>query len=435
MQYISTKSTGSSVTLSQAVGRCVAPDGGMYMPERIPLIPRAFYNNISEMNLREIAYVVCSSFFGDDVPGTVLKSIVDEAFAFDAPLVRIAENKYVLELFNGPTLTFKDYGARFLARLMRHLDGSGSANRNVLIATTGNTGAAAASGLLGIDGISVSVLYPKGYLSRSQTAQFTGLGSNIHPLEVIGSVEDCKRLVQQAMADSSFEAMNLTGANSINIARLIPQITFSIYAYAQLLKMGVANADKALYSMPCGNCSNLVAAAMAKRMGLPTSGFIAATNVNNQIAPLLHDGTDTAHTTPARTLAPSCDMSYPSGWPRLEYIYNANLAAMRRDIATYAVTDTDIHVTINDLRARSGYTIDPHGAMALAAADALAPADVPAVIFATGHPAKQLDIMTKITGSAIELPVQLTRFMALKRHSTIIPPTLPALKKHLTNIN
>ena len=408
------------------------------MPESIPTIPKALYNNIGEMNLREIAYVVATSFFGEDVPPAVLKPIVDDSFSFDAPLVDLGGGKYMLELFHGPTLTFKDYGARFMARLMKYIDSRDKGvRRNVLVATTGNTGAAAANGLFRLDGISVCVLYPKGCLTRSQTAQFTALGENIHPVEIAGSVEDCKRLVEMALADPSLDDFRLTGANSINIARLIPQITFSMYAYSRLVAAGVADADKAFYSMPCGNLSNLVAAVMAKRMGLPMGGLIAATNANNPLEALVSGGDDTPKEhRPTHTLAPSIDMSYPSGWPRLKSLYGGDLQAMRRDICVASpVMDEDIADTVNRFRADYSYTADPHTAVAFAAAEASAPADVPVVVSATGHPAKQLDIMTRLTGSAIELPVQLTRFMAVRRHSTIIPPTLPALRKHLVSLN
>ena len=437
MRYISTNSSCPPATLADAVNRCVAPDGGLYVPEQIPVIPRALFNNISEMSLREIAFVVASSFFGNDVPAPVLKKITDEAFAFDAPLRRLHDDIYVLELFHGPTLTFKDYGARFMARLMKHLDGADRARgRNVLVATMGNTGAAAANGLFNLDGISVCVLYPKGVLNRSQTSQFTALGENIHPLEVAGTVEDCKLLVQRALADPSMSDFRLTGANSINLARLLPQITFTMYAYSRLAAMEVHGAGQAEYSMPCGNLSNLVAAAMAARMGTPVGRLIAAVNSNNQVVSVFGGASAAAGSKPVRTLAPSIDMVHPSGWPRLSHIYGGDIRAMKADIlAADPVSDERIAEVINSLRSEHGYTIDPHGAVAYAAAVAQGSPGVPKVVFATGHPAKQLDIMTRITGSSIELPVQLTRFMSVRRHSTIIPPTVPALRKHLLSIN
>ncbi len=437
MLFASTNASCPPCPLDDAVNRCVAADGGMFMPQVLPHFPQAFFNNISEMTLADIAYVVATTLLGDDVPAAELKSITADSFAYEAPMKELGDNHYVLELFHGPTLTFKDYGARFMARLMRYLDRrSGNVRRNVLVATTGNTGSAAANGLFRLEGISVSVLYPKGYLSKSQTAQFTALGENIHPIEVAGNVEDCKRLVQQAISDESMQNYHLTGANSINVARILPQIAFTMYAYSRLKALGVKNAEAAMYSMPCGNCSNLVAAVMAKRMGVPGGRLVAATNANDQLRALMSGAEGGPRHCPVKTFTPSIDMSYPSGWPRLSSLYDGKLELMRREIiCAPAVSDELIADTVTDLRRRFGYTIDPHGAVAYAAAEACREPGVPVVSFATGHPAKQLDIMTRITGAAIELPVQLTRFMSLRRHSSIIPPTLPALRKHLLNLN
>ena len=434
MRYVSTNQKSAPVSLKEAVNRCVADDGGMFMPAELPVLPRAYFNNIGDMSLREIAFVVANSFFGQDINPVALKAIVDDSFCNDIPVVRLGDDKYLLELFHGPTLTFKDYGARFMARLMRAIDTNSNCHRNVLVATTGNTGAAAANGLFRLEGISVSVLYPKGQLTRSQLAQLTALGENIHPLEIAGTVEDCKRLVQTAIADPSLDSYNLTGANSINIARLIPQITFALYGYSRLKALGVAGADSAIYSIPAGNMSNVVAAAMAKRMGCPMGRIIAATAANSQVAPLLR-GEDRNTGRPLHTYAPSIDMSYPSGWPRLTLLYGGDTEAMQRDIIAPDGIDNDtIAVTINSLRSDHRYTIDPHGAVAYASAVTVA-STAPKVIYATGHPAKQLDVMTRITGSSIEMPHQLNRFMSARRSSAIIPPTLPALKKHLLTIN
>lgn len=436
MRFISTNRINPPVSLDEAISRYIASDGGLFMPETLPAIPRAFFNNISEMNMREIAYVVATTLLGGDIAPAALKTIVDEAFAFDAPLRHIADNTYLLELFHGPTLTFKDYGARFMARVMQHLDSSKPGyKRNVLVATTGNSGAAAANGMFRLNNVNVTVLYPKGVLSRTQSAQFTVLGENIHPIEVLGSVEDCKRLVRKAMADPSMASFNLTGSNSINIARLIPQIAFAMHGYAQLLSLGVKNAEKAIYAMPCGNLSNLVATIIAKRMGLSTGKIIAATNTNNHLAPLVNGITDKpVAQTPSHTYTPSLDLTYPAGWQRLNYLFNGNLEAMQRDILPVAIDDNTVAETVNGLRSAHGYTIDTHGAAAYAAAARYATADAPKVVFATGHPARLLNIMTQITASAIELPVQLTRFMGERRRATILPPTVPALRKFLCGI-
>jgi len=433
MKYRSTKSIDGAVSLAEAVESCVAPDGGLYMPVTIPTLPKAYLNNIGEMSLRDIAYVVAISFFGDDISAGELKKIVDEAFAFDTPLVEVEPGMHVLELFHGPTLTVKDYGARFMARLMKRLLKSGS-RCNVLVATTGNTGAAVASSFHNMEGINVFVLYPRGRLSRMSIAQFTALGDNIHPVEVAGSIEDCKRMMQAAVADPALADYHLTGANSINVARLLPLASLALYAYGSLVAKNVPDADRAFYATPCGNLSNLVGTVIAKKMGLPTAGIIPAYNINSVLGELLDGVFSGMAAPPVPTFSPAMDMSYPSGWPRLEALYGGRLDLARADIIrNSAVSDVEIAGTINELRTK-GYTIDTHGAVAYAAARKVG-SEAPKVIFATGHPAKQLDIMTRITGAAIELPVQLTRFMSIKRNPLKIAPTLPALRKLILTYN
>lgn len=434
MKFVSTNNSSPAVGLEDAVGSCLAPDGGLYMPAEIPVIPRAFFNNIEGMSLADIAFVVATAFIGDDIPSAELKGIVDNAFAFDAPFRRIDKDTYVLELFHGPTLTCKDYAARFMAGILRYLDGGKNRRRNILVATTGNTGAAAANAFCSVPGVNVTVLYPKGKLPRQRTAYFTSLGENIYPVEVMGTVEDCKTLMEQAMADPAMGSFNLTGANSINVTRLIPQISYALYAYAHLKALEIEEADQALYSIPCGNLSNLVATAIAHRMGLPCGKIIAAMNGNNQLGDLMHGSVPRSYS-PTPSLAPSIDMVYPSGWPRLRALYNDNPEAMLGDIdAPQAVSDLEIETTIRNIYHSCGYALDPHTAVALVAANRPEYDGRLKVIMATGHPAKDIALTARITGTAPELPDQLTRFKNDKRHPVIIPPTMPALKKHLTNI-
>lgn len=435
MRFSSTNNSTTPVSLSEAINRCVAADGGMFMPEILPQIPRAFFNNIAEMSMREIAFVIANTFFGNDIDAVSLKKIVDESFAFDAGIRKLGTDKFVLELFNGPTLTFKDYGARFMARMMRYFDSKANTKRNVLVATTGNTGAAAANGLYRLPGINVIVLYPKGKLTRAQTSQITALGENIYPVEIVGTIEDCKRLVQQAIADHDLAPYRLTGANSINIARLLPQITFAFYAYSRLKALNVENAEKALYIMPTGNMSNVIATVMAKFMGCPMGGVVAAVGSNNQVAPILHAENGKTATRPIKTLAPAIDMSTPSGWPRLHYLFKGQQEKLLKTVqAGKPITDKEIADTIIHLQQEESYNIDTHAAVAYATALQYSESDSPKVIFATGHPAKQIDIITKITGRTIELPVQLTSFMSVKRPAAVLAPTLPALKKYLSTI-
>lgn len=427
MRFVSTSNPRVTASLAEAVARPIAGDGGIYMPETIPTIPQALFNNIEDMNLREIAYVVATSFLGMDVAPADLKAAVDYAFNVDAPLIELDTNLFVLELFHGPTLTCKDFGARFMSRLMGVV--VPDSPRTVMVATTGNTGSAIANGFLGREGINVVVLYPKGRLSRSQIAEMTSLGGNVYPVEVAGSVEDCKRLLQQAIADPELERFNITGANSINVARLIPQIAYAMQAYARLREMRVPNAENAVFSIPAGNLSNVVATVMAKRAGMPVSKIIGATNSNNALGKMLRGAECSRY--PLHTLAPSIDMAYPSGWPRLESIFK-NRDDIAEEISAVAADNEQITEAVLEARNKYGYTLDPHGAAAYHAVRGIQ--DVPRVVFATGHPAKQLNIMTKITGAALELPLQLTRFMNIQRQPSRIAPTLPALRKLMNSI-
>ena len=427
MRYISTHNPENTVSLKEAIGKCITCEGGLFLPESIPAIPKAFFNNIEEMNLRDIAYVVLSTFFCEDIPASELKKTIDDSFTFDAPLRGIGNNKHLLELFHGPTLTFKDFGARFMARLLRTLDYGSGRKRHILVATSGNTGAATANGFRNIEGTSVHVLFPRGTMSRLQEAQFTSLGGNIHAIEIGGSVDDCTSLVRNAIADRNLsESLNLTGAGSINVARLLPQIVFFFQAYARLKQSGVKDADKAVYAIPGGNLSNVTAAVMARRCGLPMGRIVAACGAANEFVALL----GVNHDKGPLNCAPSISMSRASNLPRLLHLYGGNIDAMKNDISIHVTDNEEIASTINSYITGYSYTPDPHTAAACAASEEIDP-EVPAVILATGHPAKSLDVMTRITGRAIELPVQLTRFMSASRHCSKLPPTIPALKRML----
>ncbi len=433
MRYISTNGVSAPVSTREAVARCLAADGGLFMPESLPELPKAFFNNIGEMNLKEIAYVVASAFLADELDAADIKHIVDYSFDVDVPLVSLSPDVYVLELFHGATLTFKDYGARFMARLLKRFDAqAGVGRRTVVVATTGNSGAATANGLFGIDGVNVLVLYPKGALSRMQMLQFVTLGGNVYPVEVDGSIEDCKSLAKAAMNDPSMSDMALTCSNSINIGRLIPQVAFAFQAYARLSVSGVHNADGAVFAVPCGNLSNLVAVLMARGMGLPMSGIVAACNTNDSLGRCMRG--EELLSRPVPTLAPSMDISRPSGLPRLLYLCGQDLrgGGSMLEVAPPA-GDREIAATVLRLRAESGYTMDPHSAAAYASVHGRY-SGRPKVVFATGHPAKNIDIMTRITGGTVELPVQLMRFMEGKRRFHRIPATLPALRRYLSSL-
>ena len=265
MLYYSTSGSAPKTTLQDAVVKGLAPDKGLYMPEHIPTIPKAFFNNIGEMSLQDIAYVVANTLFGDDIESETLKEIVNDTLNFDIPLVHVADNKYSLELFHGPTLAFKDVGARFMARLLGYFNKkNGTKDVNVLVATSGDTGSAVANGFLGVPGVNVFVLYPKGKVSKIQEAQFTTLGKNITALEISGTFDDCQALVKNAFMDEELnEKLQLTSANSINVARFLPQMFYYFYAYAQLAKLGKPF-DNIVVSVPSGNFGNITAGLIGK---------------------------------------------------------------------------------------------------------------------------------------------------------------------------
>ena len=435
MIYVSS-SGASKVSLREAMANCFAPDGSLYMPERLPVLPRAYFNNIQEMSLTEIAYVVANTLLGDDIESSKLKAIVESSFNFPIPLVSFGDNTYLLELFNGPTLAFKDIGARFFASILREIN-VGRRTKVVLSATTGNTGGAVANAFAGVDDVVVLVLYPKGILSRSQLAQFTTVGRNVIPLEIAGTMAQCKKMVREAAEDKSMaDVVMPLIANSQNIIRVLPQIVYFFYAYAQLRSLGV-NADGFRVAIPCGNLSNLTAALMAKRMGLPLGRIVAACNANDDIVRVLSGdiSLDKVNISSRPTLAHAMDTGYPTNLPRIMRMYDNDLDKLRKDVAAYSISDDEIAATIIETQNAKEYMCDPHTAVALRASYYDREYSNPIVVMATAHPAKSLDTMTEITGRAVELPLQLTRFMSRQTASTKLPPTYAALKRYiLTNI-
>lgn len=429
MRYYSTGQQSADITLRNAVIDCYAPDGGLYLPSGLPVVPQAFINNMSEMSLKETAFVICNMLFGDDIPSARLKNIADKALTFDIPLTHISRNRYIIELFHGPTLAFKDIGARFMASLIEELYGSDDRRINIIVATSGNTGAAVANGFKGIDNINVFVLFPKGVLTRSQQLQITSGGDNIRAIEVAGTIDDCKKMVSSALRDETLrQKMNLTGGNSANIARLLPQAVIFFYAAARLKAMGV-NPDEVAFSIPSGNLSAVTSGVISRRMGLGFGKIIAACNGNNPL--YRYFATNKVTTQPViSTMARCMDTETPTNLERLVSLYRNDTDLMKTEIETATIGDDMIKASINKMLSSCGILIDPHTAVAAAAADMLHP-DTPALIFSTAHPAKSLDVMTSVTGRAVELPLQLTRFMARSLHTDKLPPTYPALKKYL----
>lgn len=410
MQYYSTNGKASLASLEKAVVKGLAEDKGLYMPERIKPLSKDFFDNIQDMSLQEIAYQVADCFFGEDVDAENLRRIVYDTLAFDIPLKEVEENIYSLELFHGPTLAFKDVGARFMARLLQYfLRKEGKETVNVLVATSGDTGSAVANGFLGVEGIRVYVLYPKGKVSPIQECQFTTLGKNITAIEVDGVFDDCQALVKNAFMDDELNAkMRLTSANSINVARFLPQSFYYFYAYAQLKKQGLA--DKVVCCVPSGNFGNICSALFGKRMGLPISRFIAANNANDIFYNYLKTGKYEPKPS-TQTIANAMDVGDPSNFARILNLYEKSHDAICKDISGATYSDQQIAETMRRCLAETGYQLDPHGACGYQALkDGLQAGEV-GFFLETAHPAKFKQVVDDICGGDVTIPSPLQEFM------------------------
>ena len=416
MNYYSTNGKAPIATLEKAVVKGLAEDKGLYMPENIKPLPQSFFDNIENLSFQEIAYTVADAFFGEDVDAESLKKIVYDTLAFDVPAVKVTDTIYSLELFHGPTLAFKDVGARFMARLLQYfLKKEGKGQVNVLVATSGDTGSAVANGFLGVDGIHVYVLYPKGKVSPIQECQFTTLGQNITAIEVDGVFDDCQALVKSAFMDADLNAhMKLTSANSINVARFLPQSFYYFYAYAQMKKIG--KADQLVACVPSGNFGNICSALFGKKMGLPIKRFIAANNANDIFYKYLQTGEYNPKPS-VQTIANAMDVGDPSNFARIYDLYKKDHKAICADISGATYSDAQIAETIKQVKAETGYVCDPHGACGYRALAEGWKAGETGFFLETAHPAKFKDTVDKILGEDIEIPAKLQAFMKGKKQS------------------
>ncbi len=401
MHFYSTHRQASPTDLRDAVLRGLAPDGGLYLPERITALDESFFQSLSALTFPEMSFEVASSFLQDAIPRDVLRTIIDHAVTFDAPLVQVSEDLHALELFHGPTLSFKDFGARFMAHLMSYFIRGSDRELHILAATSGDTGSAIAHGFLGVPGIKVVILYPRGRVSHLQEQQLTTMGQNITALEVEGTFDDCQVLVKQAFGDASLcRQMALTSANSINIARLIPQTFYYFYAYSKIGKPVV-------FSVPSGNFGNLTAGLMAKRMGLPVSRFVAATNINDSVPIYLRTGNFRPHPS-KHTLSNAMDVGNPSNFARMLDLYRHDVQSMRADIYGDSFSDAQTQEAIRELYHHYGYTADPHGAVAYLGLKAYrSKFDGPGIFLETAHPAKFLEVVEPLVGQFVEVPERL----------------------------
>ncbi len=437
MQYYSTNHQAPMATLEKAVVKGLAEDRGLYMPERIKTLPAEFFENIQNMSFQEIACQVAEAFFGEDIPADDLKQIVCDTLAFDVPAVEVSPSGdgrgaiYSLELFHGPTLAFKDVGARFMARLLGYFNKKSGEDRlvNVLVATSGDTGSAVANGFLGVPGIHVYVLYPKGKVSPIQECQFTTLGQNITALEVDGVFDDCQALVKSAFMDQELNAhMKLTSANSINVARFLPQSFYYFYAYAQLKKQGLA--DQMVVCVPSGNFGNICSALFGVKMGLPIKRFIAANNANDIFYNYLLTGKYEPKAS-VQTIANAMDVGDPSNFARIYELYKQDHAAICKDISGCTYSDEQIAETMRECLKETGYQLDPHGACGYRALkEGLQPGET-GVFLETAHPAKFKGVVDSICGGDVAIPEKLAAFMKGEKKSIEIGKDFEGFKAFL----
>lgn len=417
-------------TLHEAVVKGLAGDRGLYMPETIKTLPQSFFDNIDTLSFQEIAFTVAQAFFGEDVNEEDLRKIVYDTLSFDCPVARVADNIYSLELFHGPTLAFKDVGARFMARLLQYfIRQEDNEEVNVLVATSGDTGSAVANGFLGVDGIHVYVLYPKGKVSKIQECQFTTLGKNITAVEVDGVFDDCQALVKNAFMDEELNNhMKLTSANSINVARFLPQAFYYFNAYARMKALG--KADEMVVCVPSGNFGNITAALFGHRMGLPIKRFIAANNANDIFYNYLQTGKYEPKAS-RQTIANAMDVGDPSNFARIYDLYKGDHSAVTSIISGATYSDDMIRETMRQCYADNGYILDPHGACGYRALSEQLKAGETGVFCETAHPAKFKDTVDSIIGAEVEIPERLAAFMKGEKQSVEMGKSFAEFKEYL----
>lgn len=414
MIFYSTENKNNTASLNEAVINGLADDKGLYMPEKIKKLPASFFENISNMSFQEMAFEVARNFFGEDIPEADLKEIVFDTLSFDTPLVKVTENIHSLELFHGPTLAFKDVGGRFMARILGYLLREEKENVNVLVATSGDTGSAVANGFYQVDGIKVFVLYPKGKVSNLQEKQFTTLGNNITALEIDGTFDDCQALVKEAFMDQDLKSRHkLTSANSINVARFLPQAFYYFNAWAQL--SDEEKAKEVVVSVPSGNLGNITAGIIAQQMGLPIHRFIAANNENDVVYEYIQSGKYTPRKS-VETIANAMDVGAPSNFARVLDLYQHDHGQICQILDGARYSDQQIRDIIKKVANTHQYICDPHGATGFASLESSLSKDQVGIFLETAHPAKFHETMEQILGE-IEIPEKLKAFLDKEKKS------------------
>ncbi|MFD2906497.1 threonine synthase [Sphingobacterium anhuiense] len=405
MKFYSTNNKALRVSFKDAVFNSLPADKGLYMPLEIPQLDPYFIKNIQQYSLQEIAFTIAQAFIEDDIPADVLRNIIADAINFDAPVKFLSSDTAVLELFHGPSYAFKDFGARFMSRVMAFFSGADDKLLDVLVATSGDTGGAVALGFLGVAGTRVTILYPKGKVSDIQELQLTTNGQNIRAIEIDGTFDDCQALVKRAFNDPELnEQLRLTSANSINIARLIPQTFYYFYAYAQLKAQG---SDRVVFTVPSGNFGNIGAGLLAFKMGLPVEQFVAATNANDTVPRFIKSGKYEPKPS-VQTLANAMDVGDPSNWVRIQDLFDYNLDNLKGMITTYTYTDKETRAAMEQLHHTYHYVACPHTAIAWLGSQAYRgehPGSYGSVFLSTAHPCKFPDAISEQVFSKIKLPL------------------------------
>lgn len=436
MKYISTNEKADPASFAEAALQGLAPDGGLYVPKEWPQLRNNFLEELSQKNLQEIGYEV-SRLFVDELDDETLKKVVEDALDFDAPLVRLENNIHILELFHGPTMAFKDFGARFMSRIFSALRNQSDDDLIILAATSGDTGSAVAQGFLGVEGVKVCLLYPSGKVSHIQEQQLTTAGQNVTALEVEGSFDDCQRMVKQAFSDSELNKdLLLSSANSINIARLIPQMFYYFYAISQL-----SDEASPIFCVPSGNFGNLTAGVMAQKVGLPAAGFIAATNANDVVPTYLKTG-DFQPKPSERTISNAMDVGNPSNFERMLYLFDEDHKKMRRHIWGASFSDAATEQAIQEVYNSEGYLMDPHTAVGYRAVQQYRESEnfhfdedksAPSIILSTAHPAKFGDVIEPVIGQGVAIPNRLRACLNKEKQSISMTNSYDSLKQWLVN--
>lgn len=433
MKFYSTNGKSQPVSFLEGAETGLAPDGGLYMPESLPKLNLPFTDSapIEPLTLQEISKRTTYPFLSDSLSNDEIDDLIDDAITMEAPLIRLNEELYVLELFHGPTLAFKDFGARFMARLFSKHRSASDKDLIILVATSGDTGGAVANGFYGLDGVHVTLLFPKGKVSDIQRKQMTTLGKNITALEIEGTFDDCQHLVKQAFSDEDLNStLRLSSANSINVARLLPQTFYYLYAGFQLKKI---TDQSPAYVIPSGNFGNLTAGIMAEKMGLPVSGFVAATNKNDVVPEYLH-GKEFMPRVSVQTISNAMDVGNPSNFDRIRSLYGQDDDAIRKNITGYSFTDQETRRKIRQVYNNFGYIADPHTAVGLLAAEHYSKnfdSNKPKIVLSTAHASKFSNVVEEEIGENVTIPDRLLEATTQKEVSHPMSSDYSEFKKTL----